>query len=56
MSAATATKPSFVLFRRSVNDVVNARPFDGNHKQIVKDAIDETCVKQANTIKALAKV
>ncbi|WP_417761689.1 hypothetical protein [Shewanella sp.] len=53
--SATTTKPSFKLFRRSVNDVVKACPLNGDHKHVVKHAIEETCIKQANTIRALAK-
>lgn len=56
MSAVAATKPSFVLFSRSNDDIVKARPFEGDHEKIVKKALDETCKKHPETIKALSKI
>lgn len=56
MSAIAVTKPAFVLFSRNDDDVVKARPFNGDHNKIVEKAIDEACQKHAKTIEALSKV
>ncbi|WP_155483062.1 hypothetical protein [Vibrio harveyi] len=56
MSAVAITRPSFVLFARNNDDIVKARPFEGDHGKIIQRALNETKTKQAHTIKELAKV
>lgn len=57
MSAVPANPhSSFQLFKRNSNDIVKARPFNGDHLKVVTSAVSECINKHSDTIKELSKV
>jgi hypothetical protein len=56
MSAVAKNNQSFMLFKRNDDDIVKARPYEGEHTLIVKNITKNIANKYSETISELAKV
>jgi hypothetical protein len=56
MSAVAKNNQSFMLFKRNDDDIIKARPYEGEHTLIIKNTTESIAKKYRETISELAKV